>query len=160
MEKFLKVSAMQVQKNREGIRDMWKKIPGKWIELDTFLYSHQYDPDGTQRTRHELAKICDGKGGPHNTCEAVGCFAGWNWTYHPYQNWCKRHDLLLGSTANLAVFLGLEHQNHPLFDGRHHYDMSQNKDVTSRIKDMMDMPVYPEAQPVYTLEGQAGRSIP
>ena len=65
---LISVTAKQVQKNREGIKAMWAKIPVKWVMLDTFLYSRQFSKrTGEQYTKDELARKCDGKGGPHNT---------------------------------------------------------------------------------------------
>ena len=152
----LQVSAKQVQKNREGIKAMWKKIPSKWVELDTFIASNQPSPSGHDYIRSELVKICDGKGGPHNPCGAVGCFAGWNWMYHPYQAWCNRRKLMIANTRNLSVYLGLEVGEHRYFNGRNQRHMTEKQEVNARIKELMKENIIDYPQEVF--EGVEERS--
>jgi len=128
---MLMISAKQVQKNREGIKEMWKRIPKKWIDLGTFLEAKGLEHE------NEVALKCGGKGGPHNECEAVACFCGWNWTYYPYQQWCKRHMLDIASPTNLSIFLGLEVNNHRLFATRQNYGISVKQEVRQRIAVLM-----------------------
>lgn len=153
------VTEKQVLKNRAGITEMWKtKIKPSWVDLDTILEA----PDPNDKTdligEEVLAHKCDGKGGPTNTCGAVGCFAGWNMTYHPYQQWCRRVNLDITSFDSLSVYLGLPHFDaldvktlthhddvpdwHDLFSERENYSISQWKEVNHRIKKMNKMDVY------------------
>lgn len=148
---LLNVSAAQVRKNRRGIAEMWERIPAKWIELDTFLASDEHNPkdlDDGEYSRTDLVKMCDGKDGPHNECGAVGCFAGWNWTYHPYQTWCRRHKLTIASTTNLSIYLGLQVSDHGLFDGRHnrHLKQSEQDEVKDRVKELLRMSIFEDVQ--------------
>ena len=138
---FMNVSAAQVQKNRQGIKAMWKKIPDKWLNLGAYFVV-----GGSEAPRHRLLKECDGKGGPHNTCGAVGCFAGWNWTYHPYQAWCKRNKLTIGCTENLDVYLGLRQGGHSLWRGRLDYQITQREEVGQRLKELSKAKVYEVVQ--------------
>ena len=151
--KTMKLTEKQVRKNRAGIKAMWKRIPSKWIYLDAFLFSQQINlrSQTRQYSREELAKKCDGPDGPKNPCGAVGCFAGWGWTYHPYQTWCSRNKLAVSSTTNLGVWLGLHNGKHELFTSRLNAgSQTQRQEVQGRIKSMMFMDVhwlYQEVEP-------------
>jgi hypothetical protein len=140
----LAVSEQQAVKNRAVIQEMWKKIPSKWIDLDSFLLSPEYS------SRAKIARVCDGATGPHNVCDAVGCFAGWNWTNHRYRGWCDRNKLHITTTVNLSVWLGLKVADHPYFHSRQKLHLSEKQEVSSRIKAMMTTQVYTEKQEVVT----------
>ena len=157
----IQVSAKQVQKNREGIKARWKKIPAKWVELDTFIASTKLNPvTGMEYGRPTLVKICDGKTGPHNPCGAVGCFAGWNWMYHPYQAWCRRNSLTIPTTVNLSVYLGLQVAQHSYFAGRDRRDMTEKQEVNVRIKGMMKELIVDYPQEVVGSENKLESTTP
>lgn len=143
--KMIKVADAQVVKNRKGFKAMWRKIPASWIYLDSYLSSREIDPRATngRYSREVLAQKCDGVGGPHNPCGAVGCFAGWGWTYHPYQLWCKRHRVKVTSSRNLGVWLGIGTERHELFSARQDAGTkTERQEVLDRIKILMKMPIY------------------
>ena len=157
----LHVSAKQVQKNREGIKQMWKGVPGEWIELDTYIASNALNDEGVPLSRAALVELCDGPDGPHNTCGAVGCFAGWSWMYHPYQAWCRRNGVTIACTANLSVYLGLEVNGHAYFTGRdYRCEMSQKKEVTQRINELMHDEIVEYSQEVFVVGDSHDDMVP
>jgi len=128
------ITEKQVLKNRAGITKMWKKIPKSWIDLDTYLCAMGIGSE-------EVLRICDGPKGPKNECGAVGCFVGWNCTYHPYQRWCKTRGLKIRSESNMSIFLGLK-MGHDLFLPRTDTNIAQEQEVTQRITQMNRMSIY------------------
>tara|TARA_R110000772_G_scaffold267971_3_gene393562 strand:+ start:6778 stop:7227 length:450 start_codon:yes stop_codon:yes gene_type:complete len=134
--KTLIVKPAQAKKNREGIQELWKRIPTKWIDLDTYLGVH----GDRSISRDKLVVECDGKDGPHNTCGAVGCFAGWNWTYHPYQQWCKRNKVEITSVYTLDIYLGLHQHCHRLWASRQDHEITVRAEVKQRISKLMILP--------------------
>jgi len=145
------VSEKQVLKNRQGIKDLWKRIPAKWVNLDTF-----FRVEG-ESDKSKIARMCDGKDGPHNECGAVACFAGWSWTYHPYQQWCNRNQYQIASTKNLSIYLGLDNDDHMLFTGRQNEGWQTRKqEVKQRIKTLMSMPITSYHQVVMAFKKHSG----
>jgi hypothetical protein len=137
---YLRVGKAQVTKNRKGIAELWSRINPQWVDLNDYLCN---DKD----SRRHLLKVCDGKDGPNNPCGAVGCFAGWNWTYHPYQNWCRKHKIQIDSVSNLNIYLGVKHDSHGLWHSRHmDLDMSHMEEVRLRLVNLLKMDIYDEAQ--------------
>jgi hypothetical protein len=136
---YLKVNTAQVTKNRNGIVAMWENIPEEWVDLNTYLR------DGHYPMRH-LLTICDGKDGPNNPCGAVGCFAGWNWTYHPYQNWCRKHKIEIDFIVNLDIYLGLQIGRHTLWMSRENRESPQREEVNNRLARLLIMDIYDHPQ--------------
>ena len=156
----LLVSEAQVRKNRLGIQTMWKKIPKAWVDLGVYLEVLYDDglveaPEIRKKKETALVLACDGKDGPHNPCGAVGCFAGWNWTYHPYQQWCTRQKLVINSVVNLSIWLGLDWVNHDFFDMAHMEDLSPRAEVNHRIKLLLRMPIETTPQKARTIKEEA-----
>ena len=142
----LKVTKSQALKNRQYIKELWKKVKPAWVDLNEYLVS--LDPQLEDCDDEELAIKCDGKNGPTNTCGAVGCFAGWNWTSYHYQQWCRRNSLDIANTDNLNVWLGLEAGSNHFWEPRMHPTMTQHQEVKDRLKALLKMPVYTETQSV------------
>lgn len=138
---YLKVSKAQVTKNRKGIQAMWHNIPQGWVNLNDYLTNDQYD-------RPHLLKVCDG---PNNPCGAVGCFAGWNWVYHPYQNWCRKHKIQIDSVMNLNIYLGLQYDGHSLWQSRQNREITQREEVNNRLARLLTMDIYDKPQEAWTL---------
>jgi hypothetical protein len=146
---FLRVTKKQALKNRQYIKALWTRVKPQWVHLDTFFRG--YTDDTRDMRPGQLAAVCDGKNGPHNTCGAVACFAGWNWTEHHYQNWCRKHGLEVGSTTNLDIWLGLKHDTHSYYDSRTNEEVTEYKEAKLRLKQLLKEPVYDNPQPAWDL---------
>ena len=136
---YLKVGKAQVTKNRKGIAALWQKIPDSWVNLNDYMTNDEYN-------REHVLKVCDGKDGPKNPCGAVGCFAGWNWMYHPNQNWCRKHKIQIDSIMNLNIYLGVQHDGHGLWYSRQVGHITHRQEVDERIATLLRMDIYDEPQ--------------
>lgn len=144
------VSAAQVKKNRKGIAKLWEIIHPVWVDLDDFIWIPRERNDRTTCTHEETVRKVSGKQGPKNECGATGCFAGWNWTYPPYQRWCRKHLMRVASTQNLSIYLGLHDHEHSFFSTSDNISgLSEYEEVQQRIKDLLVYPIYGDDQEPY-----------
>lgn len=136
-------TARTFQNRRKAALKFFQKIPASRVNLRTFgCKNNQIDASGRPLNFTETISVRNGRGWQHEfACGAVGCLAGWLWTWPAYLRWCKQEKIeRVLDIYNLEGYLGVSDPFNDLFSDRtslEDYELSDKQIAVRRLKSII-----------------------